>query len=369
VHPFGRKGKAEAGVKATLRNIDNDYLVEEQDADGAWAPLADFNNHFIFTENIYAGYLIVGNQRKRFSWQAGVRSEYSDVTTELTETDTTNNRTYIDFFPSAHLSYKLDSAANSLQLSYSRRLSRPHFRHLLPFYGYSDSRNFFSGNPDLEPEYSHLFEVGHLYQFDRGSILSSVYYRYSTGVIERITLADENGFTRIFPINLSTRNAVGVEFSFNYEIARWWNINGNFNLYNSTTEGSYENQALRSESDSWSARGATKFSILRKTDFQVSIRYDGPSNTTQGRTLSRYEVRAGMTRDILKGNGTITISGRDLFNTRKRRSITETETLYSESEFQWRSRQVVLSFTYRLKQNKRQQRPMGDEGGGDDAGF
>ncbi len=369
IHPFGRNGKAEAGVKASLRTINNDYLVEQQETSGAWVPLDDFDNHFIFEEDIYAAYAIVGNQYDRFSWQAGLRAEYSDVTTELTAADSVNQRNYLDFFPSAHFSYKLDSAVHSLQVSYSRRLSRPRFWHLLPFYGYSDSRNFFSGNPDLEPEYSHLFEVGHLWQFEKGSVLSSVYYRHSIGVVERIVIADANGFTRTFPINLSTRDAFGVEFNFNYEIARWWNFNGNFDFYNATSEGVYSDEILRSESNSWSARATTKFSIRRKTDFQLSLRYNGPSKTTQGESLSRYELRAGISHDVLKGNGTFTLTGRDLLNTRKRRTITETETLVSESEFQWRSRQVVLSFTYRLKQSKRQQRRMMQQDGGGDDGF
>ncbi|NJM15192.1 MAG: TonB-dependent receptor [Bacteroidales bacterium] len=55
---------------------------------------------------------------------------------------------YPEWFPSVHLAYEL-SAKHTLQLSYSRRISRPRFRHLLPFYSYSDNKNIIGGNPNL----------------------------------------------------------------------------------------------------------------------------------------------------------------------------------------------------------------------------
>ena len=68
-----------------------------------------------------------------------------------------------------------------------------------------------------------------------------------------------------------------------------------------------------------------------------------------------------LSKDVLKGKGTLVASVRDLLNTRKRRSITDTEYLYTESEFQWRARQFLLSFTYRI--NKKKSRGPSRQGG------
>ena len=72
--------------------------------------------------------------------------------------------------------------------------------------------------------------------------------------------------------------------------------------------------------------------------------------------------------DVLKGNGTLALSGRDLFNTMKRRSEISGESFMRIDEFQWRSRQIVLTFSYRLNQKGKKQggRSEGYEGGGDD---
>ena len=78
-----------------------------------------------------------------------------------------------------------------------------------------------------------------------------------------------------------------------------------------------------------------------------------------------YNLDLGLSRDVLKGNGTVVLSVKDVFNTRKRRSITETTNFYSESEFQWRARQLIVSFSYRLNQKKQRSKDGGGYDGGD----
>ena len=53
---------------------------------------------------------------------------------------------------------------------------------------FSDSRNYFSGNPDLDPEFSNVFELGHIKYFERGSFTSAVYHRSTRGVSRLVRL-------------------------------------------------------------------------------------------------------------------------------------------------------------------------------------
>ena len=370
VLPFSKEGVFETGVRGTFRTIENEYRVEELLTDDSWITLSEFDNHFIYQENIYAGYLMLGNTFNSFSIQGGLRAEHSEISTELLVTGEENPRNYTNLFPSLHIAQELDSA-NTIQLSYSRRISRPRFRHLLPFFTFSDSRNFYSGNPNLNPEFTNSFEIGYLKYFQKGSILSSVYYRHRTDVIQRITLVDSTAFTRIFPINLGTQDAYGLEFNIGYNPEKWWKLNSNFNFYFSNTEGMYEDQDLSAEAYSWTNRTTSKWTIKRTWDAQLSLNYRGPRQTTQGEQKSIYSVDLGFSRDVLKKKGTIVLSGRDLLNTRKRRSITEGIDFYSESEFQWRARQFLISFSYRINQDKKRKRDrqQGEFGNGDEMGF
>ncbi|HRI60751.1 MAG TPA: outer membrane beta-barrel family protein, partial [Saprospiraceae bacterium] len=365
VHPFGANGKFETGYRGSWRNLTNDYLVEELE-DDQWQTVNGLSNNVLYTENILAGYAIVGDKVGRWSWQAGLRTEVSDIKTELKQTAEVNDRpTYANLFPSAHLNYEL-SDNSSLQISYSRRIRRPNFRELNPFAHYSDDRNYWGGNPDLDPEYTGAYEIGHLKRWENGSLGSSVYYRHTTDVIERIRtqLSDTSSITR--PVNLAERDDVGFEFTGSYEPFKCWKLNANLNLFHSATNGEYEGQVYDAETFSWFGRTSSRLTLWKKVDLQTTFNYRAPRNTTQGQTKAMYHVDLGASTDILKNNGTLTLSVRDVFNTRRWRGVTEGDNFYAENDFQWRARQVSLTFSYRLNRQKEQARDRDREGGGEE---
>ena len=185
VKPIGKEGKFEAGVRTSFRNMVNDYIVSAENADGTFDPIPGLDNVFLYDENIHAVYGILGNKTNKISYQAGLRAEWTDVKTTLEETNEINPRKYANLFPSAHFTVNLPKE-NALQVSYGRRVRRPFYNDLSPFMTFSDSRNFFSGNPDLNPEFSNVYEVGHIKYFEKGTVTSSVYFRDTDGKIERI---------------------------------------------------------------------------------------------------------------------------------------------------------------------------------------
>lgn len=355
IQPFGKNGKIETGLKSSVRLLDNDFSVHQQNLQMNWVILPDFDNRFAYDEKIHAAYLMASNQLGKVFIQAGLRGEYSDIKTELKKTNVENRRKYFNLFPSVHLSYKLKES-QTLQLSYSYRLSRPGFRSLLPFSNFSDSRVFRAGNPLLNPEYTHSFEAGHLMNFEKGTLLSSVYYRHRLGVVEDITSVDSTGFTTVTPVNLSTGDSYGFEFNLTYDPFDWWKWAANANVFRAQNQGVYNDIILKSDTYSWTSRISSRLTLLKNIDFQSSLNYRAPRRTTQGRELSQYSIDLGLSRDILKGRGTVTASVRDLFNSRKRRSITENAGYYSESEFQWRARQFIVTFSYRLNRTKENER-------------
>ncbi|UII29541.1 outer membrane beta-barrel family protein [Fulvivirga maritima] len=52
---------------------------------------------------------------------------------------------------------------------------------------------------------------------------------------------------------------------------------------------------------------------------------------------------AGLSKEILDSKGTLALNVRDLLNSRKYRGETFGSNFYQESEFQWRSRQFLLT--------------------------
>ncbi len=361
VRPLKKDKNIEVGAKANWRTLNNHYEVSEFDGLSTFEVLDSFTNQFNYHENIYAGYAIFNNKfKEKLSYQLGLRAEYSYISTELALDDYENVRDYFNLFPSAFFSYTIKKGSE-LQANYSRRISRPGFYSLLPFFSFSDSRNFYSGNPDLNPEFTDSYEIGYQKYWEKASLYSGLYYRHQTDVVTRIRLVDTEGNSRMFPINLGMRDAYGLELNLNYKIKKWWEINANANLFQANNTGTYQEVDYGRANFNSQGRFSSKFAIW-KSDAQVSLNYRGKTKTAQGERLEMLSLDFGWSLDVLKDKATISFSAKDLFNTRKRRSYSAGTNFDNYSEFQWRQRQILLSFNYRLNQ-KKSKRPAGTPSG------
>lgn len=367
VHPFGKEGKFEAGLQSSIRDIRNDYLVEEK-MSGNWENRTDVSNDFEYDENIHGLYAQYGNKHNKFSYLLGLRGELSDVTTRLIDTDSINARNYFNVFPTAHVTYDLANQ-NAIQLSYSYRIRRPSFRSLNPFFSFSNNRNIYGGNPDLDPVFTHSFELQHIKIWEKGTFSSAIYYRHSNGVTERIRsifIEEDITYTITRPTNLSTEDSYGLEFTYSYDPSKSWRLNGDFNFFRQIRDGTFEEQTFHADSYSWTTRLTSRWTFWNKTDFQLRGNYRGPLQSVQGKRKAYYYIDLSISKDILKNNGTLTLSVNDLLNSRKHRYTNELSNAFSEGEFQWRARQVKLTLNYRLNQKK--QRNSGNRRGGQGGG-
>ncbi len=370
IHPFSEDSKMEMGFRSSIREIRNDYILEQNEGNNGWEVLPAFDNNMIYNETIHAAYLQGSKKMNKVSLQGGLRLEYTNLNTELVKTGLKNKRNYLNLFPSATFSYEFNDD-NSAQLSYSYRINRPNYRELLPFSNFSDLRSFFIGNPNLNPEFTHSMEAGWLKEFDAGSLLSSVYYRHRKDVIQRITTLDTNAIAYVFPVNLATQNNYGFEFHAQFDITDWWKFSSNINLFRSATRGSYEGESFDAETFTGINRTTTKIRIAKDWELQASFFYRAPRKIPMGKMLSMYALDAGIGGDVLKGKGTLTFNVRDIFNSRMRRSIVTRNGYYSRSDFQWRSRQFMVTFSYRINRQKQEREDEedrmgeGDGGGGD----
>ncbi|PWD98635.1 TonB-dependent receptor domain-containing protein [Marinilabilia rubra] len=373
VYPFSEYGRFETGIRGEFRTITNPYEVQNQ-VNGDWITDEDFTNDFEYDESVTAMYVQGANRWGNISTQLGLRAEYSDIGTYLKQGDESNDRSYFDFFPTVHTTYHF-SNYSSWQISYSRRIDRPHFWHLNPFYGLSDSRNLRRGNPNLEPEYTDAYESGYVYTPGRSSFYAGIYYRYTTGVEERINFVTDGGITISEPRNLAERHAYGAETNVSFEPFKWWNLSGNVNFYRMQTDGSFDDngnvQDLSSDTYSWDTRINSRMRWDNDLNFQTTFFYRGEQETTQGIRKPFYMMNMSLSKDILKGDGTLTLNVRDVLNSRKfRYEITQPD-LKSTNQFRWSTRSIRLSFIYRLNQKKQpgSGRQGVDGGNGDEMGY
>ncbi len=380
VHPLGKDHKWETGIQSSLREIKNDFLVEDF-VESNWISADGLSNNFIYDENIQSAYFIYGNTLNKFGFQLGVRSEHSMINTRLLQSEdgAENKRTFFNFFPSGHFNYHFNDK-NALQISYSRRVRRPRFRDLNPFFTFSDNRNFYSGNPNVNPEFTDSYELGQILYLDNFSLSSSIFYRSTDASIQRILAVDNfEGTTLRVPLNIGQIDDYGLDISFSYSGLTWLRIDANWNLFrnqlsvdNAETfdavynyykvvrdfdEGidafinQYDFTQNETDNITWNGRLTARFTFW-KSDLQIRTNYRGPRETSQGSRKAAGSLDIGWSKDFLNNKLTVTLSVRDLFNSRKRNGITLLDDFFQKSKFQWRSRSSTLTFSYRINQKK-----------------
>jgi outer membrane receptor protein involved in Fe transport len=349
--PISSEGKFETGIRSSFRNMENDFIVSEQIESGEFVPFPGLEDIFLYQENIHAVYGILGNKSNRLTYQGGLRAELTDVQTTMVIANEVNPRNYINLFPSAHVTYSV-TPDNAFQLSYSRRVRRPFYNDLSPYVTFSDARNFFSGNPDLEPEFTDAYEMGHIKYLDKGSIFSSLYYRNTKDKIDRIRSVDQEGNSTTITQNLLSEQSMGAEFTADFTPNDWWKMDLNLNAFYADIDGSNILDTYRVQTYSWFARYSSRFNFSIGLELQLRTNYEARQKTAQGVRKALYYADLSASKDILKGRGTLILNVMDIFNTRRNRYINEGPGFYTVGDSQQRMRQINLSLNYRIKQSK-----------------
>ena len=386
VLPMG-DAQFEAGYRGNWEETDTDFSLEELDlGSGIFVPNLGLTNRFLFNQNVNALYTQYGNKFGEFSFLLGLRLENTQLKGLVSGVDLATlqeaigegidldfNKNYLGLFPTINFIYELAENEN-ITLGYNRRINRPRGYFINPFPSRSSRTNIFQGNPDLDPAFANAFDLGYLKRWDELTLTSSVYFQKETNSFERIQ--EETGqvttdgivIIRSIPINLSTNERIGAELGLLYNPEKWLRLNGSFNFFQFNSDGVFNGTNFGAKNTSWFSRFSSKVTLPGKIDWQTNASYRGPTENAQTRNKGIFSLDLAFSKDILNDNGTLALSASDLLNSRKRISLTQTPFFTSESEFQWRERQITLSFIYRINQNKKADRGGRDQEF-DDGGF
>lgn len=389
VLPIGENTQFEAGYRGNFQNLTSDFLVTPVSD-----PDFDPSNYIEFGQDIHAFYTQYGNKFNQFSFLLGLRLETTDVKVRLLDTNENNDFSYTELFPTVNIGFEA-TEKQSYTLGYSRRLRRPRFWYLNPFESRNSQNIIFKGNPALIPTFTNSFDLGYLNRIGKLTVNASIYYQHSINNISRVTRQeireingnDESVLIRE-PINLATEDRYGFEFTSNYNVSKKVRFDGSFNLFNSKTEGVYTYDFLNPDTNetivitdnlsnsntSWRARFNTRVSLPYAIEWQTRLSYRGPSESAQSISTGIFSANLAFSKEVLKEKGTLVLNVSDVFNSRKRNSISYTPnrdnpTNISDQTFQWRQRQISLNFSYRFNQKKKQPERGGKNNGDGGEGF
>ncbi|MCO6496245.1 MAG: TonB-dependent receptor [Chitinophagaceae bacterium] len=342
--PLTENSKIEAGLRAGIR----DYSSQSQnflfnDGTGKYDPIPMLNSSFKFNDQVYAGYVTYSQKIDNFSFQLGGRIESSFYSGTLIDSNQTFQNKYpFSFFPSVFLTQKIDDKQD-IQLNYSRKINRPNFFQLIPYYNFQDSLNITRGNPGLTPEFTNLLELSYSLNMKRGNnLLATLYYRNTNDLIANYTYRDVNplnsSMDSIFVssyINANKSSAYGLELILTNRITSWWNLTTNVNFYNNQISGDLINSDLTNSRLSWFGKLNSTFSLPKNFSIQFTADYTsktilppgrggsggrmmwGPRANANGYSDPNYGFDLAIKKDFLKDkSASVSLSVNDIFATR-----------------------------------------------------
>lgn len=263
------KSKLEAGTLFSyyFRNFDTENKTFDWNTN-QWIVTANYTNKFDYRNNVYAAYVTYSNEILDLPFQIGLRSEYTD---RLLEQKTMWNEykfTKLDFFPSFSLQKKF-TMMQSLQFSYSRRITRPNELLLNPYPAFSTSYTSSSGNPYLTPEYTNSYELNYQNFFSGIFLTVETFLRTAYDTPSQAVQVDNAGKMITTFENFAKTTSWGTDITVSYTPAPWVTIRPSVNLSSVNLNGTLLGKTIDNESFNWRAMFFTTFNITSTTSLQI----------------------------------------------------------------------------------------------------
>ena len=341
----------QAGLKLSSSHTDNAATYQNW-TNGEWVVDETRSNQFVYQENIGAAYASIKGKSGRTGYQVGLRFEHTGYTADqsgnTSQKDSVVSRRYGSLFPSGSLSFKIDSL-QSLSLTIGRRIERPVYQTLNPFLYIINKYTYETGNPYLLPQYSWTAELTHQY---RDLLTTGISYSRIGNYFSQIFLSDTTGTVLFYTQgNVGSVYNLGASVSVSFSPTGWWSgqISAVFNHkqlkgFNGNTYTSTISQLNLNTSQQFSLG---KGYVAELTGFYTTR----ARNDIQELLYPTGQLSIGMSKPVLKKNGTVRLSFRDILYTGAMEGLTSFPDATEYFKIKRDSRVVFLSFTYRFGKN------------------
>jgi hypothetical protein len=345
-HTLKNKLILSGGIKSSIVNTDNrsGYFNTINNEN---IPDYSQSNHFIYRENINAAYINGRKDWKRIGLQLGLRLENTQTKGHQLGNaavgESVFSRNYTGLFPTAFVSYKLDSIGkHTIGLNVARRLNRPGYQQLNPFVFFRDQYSYSSGNPYLDPAYGDRVELN--YKYKQFLNIQLQYDHLSQNVIDATQAKGDIFITQ--PQNVSGGHLFAIFVNTNYSPANWIKINLHLGAAHFVNRGNIYAETIDVKFNTWRSNLYAQFTINKNWNAELSGNYQARFISWQRVFEPRYRINTAVQKKIMKGKGSLKLTADDLFHLWKQRttitSLENAESFYSSIQD---SNRIGISFS------------------------
>ncbi|WP_313380061.1 outer membrane beta-barrel family protein [Proteiniphilum saccharofermentans] len=349
VNPLNGKHNIEAGLKYIFRDNSSrgDHTFFDVD-EGQWQPDLSRKNDLDHQQYITSGYAGYGYKMGKVGMKVGLRGEHTQQEIHFmnNDQDTIINTNFFDVVPSATISYQL-GMTRTLRGGYNMRISRPGIWYLNPYVNDVDPNNISYGNPHLDAEQQHNFNINYGSFSQKLNFNATLSYSFARNAVTSRSFI-ENGVTHNTYDNIGRNHTVGTDMYVSWtptQMIRTY-INGGVNY---TDIQSTEDNELRNSGFSGRAFGG----------FTYTFPGDLRLGANGGLFMSRVQLQTEQSpfyfysfsamKSLLDKKLDISLNIQNAFSKYRETSSTTTGAGFTQkSTYQNPMRSLRLSITYRF---------------------
>ncbi|HTB26705.1 MAG TPA: TonB-dependent receptor [Puia sp.] len=323
--PISKKVTLGVGGKMVFTDIHSvSNVLSLQPGTGEYIYDSTLSNYLRYRQQVYALYSELNFPVSNwFDAKVGLRYErtelnpfFSDIPQQVAEPG------YNTWVPSVFLIRKLNDN-QSLKLSYSKRIERPDYRELNPFINTTDPYNITTGNPYLQPEIGHRFELGWNYDLNSGgSFMISAFYRLNQNDIQPYVVYYASlpvGDTVYKNVAVSTSQNIGTEKNLGVNLFSDLHLNTKFNIRTNIflfyRQGiNTLDSNLKVESFNYRINMNLSYNFSSTLAGEFFANFNSPRNEIQGKYPSFSSYTLAFRKQIWKKKGSIALTGTNIFS-------------------------------------------------------
>ncbi len=338
----------EAGAKFSY--VDMNYFNHYTISEGTDFIIPDslMTNDFLYKEKLISAYSQLSYNLEKWSFLVGLRMENYNYEATSKVNNQTNEDNYTNWFPSSSISY--ETGNHQYRLSYSRRIQRPGYLSLNPYYQYLDAYSIETGNPELKPQFYHSFELNYIY---KNSFSFGLYgYLYKDAFVDVVDYQDAENYNIIYQSNASNGSRFGFSASIPYEVGKWWSMQFSLDTYLESEKSEIPNYAYDGTGYGYELNMYHKFTLPQKWTFNLNGFYAGKSNTPTGYKPAVYDFSASVKKSFMNDKLQITAGCSNILKKSMWNNYSTVNNVTTHWINKWETRRFSVQLTYNFGSNK-----------------
>ncbi|MCL6524553.1 MAG: TonB-dependent receptor [Thermoflavifilum sp.] len=345
--PIHHQMQLEAGAKYSHVKSDNQVAYELYHIpDQQWITDSNTTNHFVYIENIMAGYALFSRTLgPRWNLQVGLRVEHTHTLAHQIIQDSLIKRDYTDFFPNIMIKKDFGDQ-HSLSFVYNRRIDRPDYQSLNPFIFYIDQYTYEVGNPFLQPQLTDAIEMGYSWKQQYNL---SINYSHTRDVMMEYVIIDsatKAGYQTTG--NLAKSNQLSLNGTVPIRITQWWTTSNFFSIFYQHYQGQLTTLQLNNGKLAWTINTSQQIQLPAQIKAELTAFFRSPMQYGVYNLRSLYRIDLAFQKNILHNKGTIKLYANDIFHTQRPNITISYQQVNAYIRNSWNSQRIGINFSYRF---------------------